>query len=272
MEREESLSNRKRQGVPQDIGGKRTRLDGRNERDRARRRTETDRQKEVRLAKRRDRDRARRAASVTETQQEKTLRLKHKSTEQQLRHATQTPEERAARQQHKSVVQKHRLAAESLEKRTSRLQQMSAVQQQRLAAESLEKRTSRLQQMSAVQQQRLAAETHEVRAVRLDHLHQNRIASQHSASQEAHLPLLEQKCVKDKMAKFHKDIAALSSPTCITCMESFPGLKVNSRSECARCSRDKHTPKLYSMANNMNPGPVPSELQVRGQNTHYTII
>ena len=249
MEREESLSKRKRQGVPQDIGGKRARLDRRNERDRARRRTETDRQKEVRLAKRRDRDRARRAASITETQQEKTSRLKHKSTEQQLRHATQTPEERAARQQHKSVVQ-----------------------QQRLAAESLEKRTSRLKQMSAVQQQRLAAETHEARAVRLDHLHQNRIASQHSASQEAHLPLLEQKCVKDKMAKFHKDIAALSSPTCITCMESFPGLKVNSRSECARCSRDKHTPKLYSMANNMNPGPVPSELQVRGQNTHYTII
>ena len=108
MEREESLSNRKRQGVPQDIGGKRTRLDGRNERDRARRRTETDRQKEVRLAKRRDRDRARRAASVTETQQEKTLRLKHKSTEQQLRHATQTPEERAAnsstRVLYKSIV------------------------------------------------------------------------------------------------------------------------------------------------------------------------
>ena len=54
MEREESLSNRKRQGLPQDIGGKRARLDGRNERDRARRK-ETDRQKEVRLAKRRDR-------------------------------------------------------------------------------------------------------------------------------------------------------------------------------------------------------------------------
>ena len=71
--------------------------------------------------------------------------------------------------------------------------------------------------------------------------------------------------MKDKMAKFHKDIAALSSPTCITCMEAFPGLKLNSRSECVRCSRDKHAPKLYSMANNMNPGPVPSELQVREQ-------
>ena len=71
--------------------------------------------------------------------------------------------------------------------------------------------------------------------------------------------------MKVKMTTFHKEIATLSSPTCNTCMEAFPGLKVNSRSECVRCSRDKHTPKLYSMANNMNPGPVPSELQVREQ-------
>ena len=69
------------------------------------------------------------------------------------------------------------------------------------------------------------------------------------------------------MTKFHKEIATLSSQTCTTCMEMFPGLKVNSRSECVRCSRDKHMPKLFSMANNMNPGPVPSELQVKGQNT-----
>ena len=138
-------------------------------------------------------------------------------------------------------------------------------QQQRLATETTDERTARLQHKTVAQQQRLAAESLEERTVRLDHLHQNKIAAQHSASQEAHIPLLEQKCVNDKMAKFHKDIAALSSPTCITCMEAFPGLKVSSRSECVRCSRDKHTPKLYSMANNMNPGPVPCELQVREQ-------
>ena len=40
--------------------------------------------------------------------------------------------------------------------------------------------------------------------MRLDHLQQNRITAQHSASQEAHLPL------KNKMAKFHKEIATLS--------------------------------------------------------------
>ena len=164
-----------------------------------------------------------------------------------------------------SAAQQQRLAAESLEKRAARLEHMSAAKQQCLAAETRDERTARLQQMSALQQQRLATESQEVRDVRLSHLRENRITAQHSASQEAHLPLLEQEHVKNKMAKFHKEIATLSSPTCTTCMEAFLGLKVNSRSECVRCSRDKHAPKLYSMANNMNPGPVPSELQVREQ-------
>ena len=46
-------------------------------------------------------------------------------------------------------------------------------------------------------------------------------------------------------------------------MESFPGLQLHLEStECLRCSRDKRIPKLYSSANNMDPGPIPSELQV----------
>ena len=236
----ESANNRKRSEESEGVGEKRARLDRRNEKDRARRREETNDKKEARLAKRRERDRARRALSVTaETQVEKAARLKRKSTAQQ-----------------------QRLAAENPDERTSRLQHMSDLQRQCLATETTDERTARLQHKSVSQQQHLAAESREERTVRLDNLHQNRIAVQHSANQE---PLLEQKCVKDKMAKFHKEIAALGSPTCITCMESFPGLKVNSRSECVRCSRDKHTPKLYSMANNMNPRPVPSELQVREQ-------
>ena len=65
------------------------------------------------------------------------------------------------------------------------------------------------------------------------------------------------------MLKFHSELATLEVLSCTTCLESFPGLKLKSQStECVRCSRDKHTPKLYSSANNMDPGPVPSELQV----------
>ena len=73
------------------------------------------------------------------------------------------------------------------------------------------------------------------------------------------------KCCSKCKPVTNSEVSTILKFKCITCMEAFPGLKVNSRSECVRCSRDKHTPKLYSMANNMNPGPVPSELQVREQ-------
>ena len=32
--------------------------------------------------------------------------------------------------------------------------------------------------------------------------------------------------------------------------------------ECLRCTSDKHSPKVYSSDNNMNPGCVPPELMV----------
>ena len=38
--------------------------------------------------------------------------------------------------------------------------------------------------------------------------------------------------------------------------------------ECVRCRQDKHIPKTYSSGNNMDPGPVPSELQVHIQSTY----
>ena len=36
----------------------------------------------------------------------------------------------------------------------------------------------------------------------------------------------------------------------------------STQSECLRCTRDKHSPKLYSSANKMNPGVVPPQLMV----------
>ena len=36
----------------------------------------------------------------------------------------------------------------------------------------------------------------------------------------------------------------------------------STESECLRCTRDKHSPKLYSSANNMKPGVVPPQLMV----------
>ena len=51
---------------------------------------------------------------------------------------------------------------------------------------------------------------------------------------------------------FHAEIAALEMQKCTTCSEAFPGLQLRSHStECMRCNRDKHVPKLYSSMNNM---------------------
>ena len=194
-----------------------------------------------------------------ETHEERISRLQHISDLQQQRTTKETPEERASRLQHMSDLQQWRTAEETPDKRTSRLQHMSDLQQQQIAAETDEERASRLQHMSDLQQQRISTETHEERATRISAA-QERL--QNRTLDDEKLPKLEQRGVQAKMQSFHRDIAALSSPTCITCMESFPGMRVTSKSECARCSRDKHTPKVFSEANNMNPGQVPPELQV----------
>ena len=82
------------------------------------------------------------------------------------------------------------------------------------------------------------------------------------------LPLFQQPAVHSKMTNFHSKIAALEMPKCITCLERFPALNVKAISpdsedtECVRCRQDKHIPKVYCSSNNMDPGPVPSELLV----------
>ena len=183
----------------------------------------------------------------------------HLSTLCQIRMSMESEKEREARLQQKLVNKNLILSMETEEERTSRLQHVSDLQQQHIASETHEERASRLQCMSVLQQQRIASETPDERATRIS-VAQERL--QNRTSNDEKLAKLEQCGVQAKMQSFHRDIAALSSPTCITCMESFPGMKGTSKSECARCSRDKHTPKVFSEANNMNPGQVPPELQV----------
>ena len=80
------------------------------------------------------------------------------------------------------------------------------------------------------------------------------------------VPLFQQHSVQTKMLKFHAHFATmelLRCSTCSTCSEAFPGLHLHpGSSECVRCGRDKRTPKLYSTGNNMDPGPIPTQLQV----------
>ena len=111
----------------------------------------------------------------------------------------------------------------------------------RLASETEEERAARLQQMSANQHHRMAAETGSEREARLQ------CNREGQRGQQSQLPLFEQPSVQAKMWKFHAEIAALEMQKCTTCSERFSGLQLRSHStECVRCNRDKHVPKLYS--------------------------
>ena len=82
--------------------------------------------------------------------------------------------------------------------------------------------------------------------------------------QDTCTPLFEQCAVRHKMSTFHSKLMSLESHRCSTCLECFPDLSMaaGGSTECTRCSHDKHIPKLYTTANNMNPGTVPPQLQV----------
>ena len=84
-------------------------------------------------------------------------------------------------------------------------------------------------------QQRLVAESKEERATRLENV-----------QPDQHLPPFD---VQSAMRSFHQEMSTIDTPTCSTCMEKFPGMKVNGQSECLRCARDKNVPKLYSLDN-----------------------
>lgn len=199
---------------------------------------------------RRARDRARHTAQTAE---ERDARLRQIRDNRCHSLATESEEERAVRLQR----MRDRLASETEEERAARLQRMSANQRHRLTFETEEERADRLQQMSANQCHRLATESEEERAARLQ---RNR---KRQRGQQPQLPLFEQPSVQAKMRKFHAEIAVLEMQKCTTCLEGSPGLQRCSHSaECVRCNRDKHVPKLYSSMNNMDPGPVPQQLQV----------
>ena len=72
-------------------------------------------------------------------------------------------------------------------------------------------------------------------------------------------PVYGDNSTKKKVANFHSKLANCTHFECSTCLESFPVLKAPHSNECTRCSRDKM--KKFSCSNNMDPGPVPPELQ-----------
>ena len=147
--------------------------------------------------------------------------------------------------------------------RQARLEQLRSNQQHRTASETPEQRQARLEQLRSNQQRRTAFETPEQRQVHLEQHQALHHLSREFNPQSSHF---EQPAVHSKMAKFHRTMESLQFHGCSTCAECFPNMNVVTRSngvqECRRCSNDKRIPKVYSSANNMNPGQVPLQLKV----------
>jgi len=86
------------------------------------------------------------------------------------------------------------------------------------------------------------------------------------------VPSFNDPAIIRKMCEFHNTLLSLDSSCCSVCHERFPSISVDAMNICKRCSNDKHTPKLYSADNNMDPGPVPPELTVSVAVMHYNCL
>ena len=134
-------------------------------------------------------------------------------------------------------------------------ERVRSAHEQTIAAESMEEKESRLQHLRAAWQRRVTSETPEQTEARRD-----RDREYHAQLEAVEPSQLHNPHIHLKMKEFHSKLSTLKVSTCVTCLEGFPGLIVRSASassaefECLRCARDKHIPKFYSSANNMNAG------------------
>ena len=144
--------------------------------------------------------------------------------------------------------------------RQARLDVLRLAQQQRIDNETPAERQGRLDTLRLAQQQRRQNETPDERQARLEAV---RLAQQERRDISIATPLFQQNAVQSRMLNFHSKLASLEFRECNTCSERFPNLTMSRNNmECSRCHQDCRIPKLYSTANNMNPGPVPQQLLV----------
>ena len=198
-----------------------------------------------------------------ETPEARQARLETLRTAHQLRMEGETPEARQARLETLRTAHQLRMEEETPEARQARLDTLRAAHQLRREGETPEARQAHLEATRAAQQLRIDRETPEARQARLQ---QDRERHRQQREVNPDVPLFEQPAVSSKMKNFHTKLVSLEFYKCSSCLEHFPDLAMSTnynRTECARCGRDKHILKLYSAANNMSPGPVPPQLQVR---------
>ena len=200
----------------------------------------------------------------TETADEMEARLQHDRESHRERRSTATADETEARLQHDRESHRERRSTETADETDARLQHDRESHRERRSTETADETEARLQHDRESHRERRSTETADETEARLQHDREShREQRALGALSQSQLPLIQQRSVQAKMKKFHTHLATLEVSRCSTCLEAFPGLHPQPGStECARCGRDKHTPKLYSSGNNVDPGPIPAQLQV----------
>ncbi len=67
------------------------------------------------------------------------------------------------------------------------------------------------------------------------------------------------------ISQLYRSLASLEVPQpCTTCQQALPEITLipSQSQECKRCSKASYYSTMYSCDNDMDPGPIPSELQV----------
>ena len=212
---------------------------------------------------------------ANESAVQRAARLQQLSVNQSQRLANETAVQRAARLQQLSVNQSQRLAAETDAQRVARLQQLRVNVTQHRAAETEAQHAARVTQATANQASRLAAETPQQRTTRLKqmqearHQHLQNVQRTSISARDMYLhhdgwlhdpvPLHMQPWVQHEMTSFHAMQQKWKNRSCNICHERCQTRQKLTVPDyvCVRCTRDKHTPKLYSAENDMLPGARP---------------
>jgi hypothetical protein len=231
------------------------RLRKRREGDRRRREAETPQQRRARLDQMREYSQRHREAETAEQRRARLDRMKEYS---QKRRTTQSDDQKVTRLANNSRCQKERISNETEKQRAERLAQNGHCQQQRLLSETVEQRTTRISTNSKCQKRRLSLETTNDSKAR----RQRYVDAKRGITTDTSVLMLTDPYVIDKIKQYHSDLSNITLSSCAICHELQFDSHASYNNVCRRCNHDSSSPKLYSIDNNMDPGPVPSKLQV----------
>ena len=152
---------------------------------------------------------------------------------------------------------------ETPEQRRERLDRCNDYERRRYAALTVDQRRSLPQRRRerALQSNRSEHQPTDNHATNEDSPPMQASQTVHHSMTQNELPSFDKPSVISKITQFHDDLMSLTFNKCCICKENFPSLKLNA-GLCTCCHADKHIPKLFSAENNMDPGPVPSQLKV----------